>query len=266
MEFMAYEKDDRYQQMLEALTQTGSRQIRPVQGEPQNERQTYLRADPVYLDDYLRELGPLAREAYVIGKAVSDGLPIIVDLNRSNARVIHIMSDDWLRMGRFVKALAHGLDVQFQPLSENAEVTYAIITHYPLEWENIQKKHSGRIPLISARTETGLGIRAWMEQVIAEWRAKRQTGYFFLPPMIQLAGIQNGRELCQYLDRLINTPDPKIRFILTSYGLEYRPSPGFVPVISLSNYPESDFLCPDGRFMVKAGKRWTEFDMLQAKP
>ena len=125
----------------------------------------FILAPAVYFEDYYRELKAknFPDDRMLIGR-VEDGLPLQINLNNPiRGRVLHIMSDSWLRTRDFVFAIAHGIDVQYRPFANTADpavppkVTYAVVNHHSLDWEWMeeQRERGGRIPLISAVKEPG---------------------------------------------------------------------------------------------------------------
>ena len=182
-----------YQNMLEELAKS-----KPHIDYRDKEREKYshipgemfLLAPAVHFEDYYSELKAknFPDDRMLIGR-VEDGLPLQINLNNPiRGRVLHIMSDSWLRTRDFVFSIARGIDVQYKPFAKPTDpavtprVTYAVVNYWPLDWEWMeeQKGHGGRIPLISAVKEPGQVVKSFVENLIAGWKSKKQTGIFFL--------------------------------------------------------------------------------------
>ena len=100
--------------------------------------------------------------AFLIGKVVDDGQPLIVNLKSDKYRVVSFTSCQMIGHAwkDFVKALAYGIEEQFKPFSAGAKVSYAVITYYAMEWADTAKAETaGRIPLISTGTERGPAVQ-----------------------------------------------------------------------------------------------------------
>jgi hypothetical protein len=258
-----------YLEMLDTLAQRKQKAEDEQPKKPQPELEIYLKAPDVYLEDCLHDWGPLPPHTLAIGKVLKDGHPLLIDLNSAAlGRVLHIMSDDWTRMEVFVKALVHGINVQCHPFDAAARVTYAMVNQFsPVDWEFEYRGRSAPMPMISAKTKNGAAIETFIQEQIAQWKSKHQTGFFFLPALDQLSKVAGGTSLLQYITSLISAPDRDVRFVLTtSFVTDYKPLPSVTQLVTIGNDYGSQFVMRDGRFLVKARDLWLEFDILQPKP
>jgi hypothetical protein len=262
---MQTQTDARHSQMLEALAEN-RRKFEPRRDDPALPAEMYLAAPRICLSHYMKGLEQLPGNSFLIGRVVEDGQPLILNLNSmNNGRILHIMSDDATRMKDFTDALAFGIGEQFHPFRDpGAKVSFAVITPFAIDWQDQQSWFSGQIPLISTHSEKGPAVKSFLEKMIAEWKSKNKTGFFFIGDLQDLAKIPDSRDLNNYLDHLLNTPDKNVRFVLTSRMVDYAPPPGVIPLIGYGIDYSHDFYVRDGRFKVKLANLWKEFDILRA--
>ncbi|GAB4504375.1 MAG: hypothetical protein Fur0043_13690 [Anaerolineales bacterium] len=106
---------------LEALTE-----LRP---EIETARTLPLASAPS-LSDSLAELGPLPREALLLGLA-SDGLPVLLNLHDPHAGPLLVVADAGAGKTAFLQLIAVAAAEMHPP----EEVQFGVITNYPDEWE-----------------------------------------------------------------------------------------------------------------------------------
>jgi len=110
--------------MLEALAELqpeieAAQQAKPVPAAPS-------------LDDSLSELGPLPREALLLGLA-SDGLPVLLNLHDPHPGPLLIAADP----GTGKTALLHLIAQAAADMHSPGDVQFGVITNYPDEWSHL---------------------------------------------------------------------------------------------------------------------------------
>jgi len=84
------------------------------------------------LADSLAELGPLPREALLLGLA-SDGLPVLLNLHTSQPGPLLISADPGAGKTALLQTIAQASTEMHTP----AEVQFGVITNYPDEWGHL---------------------------------------------------------------------------------------------------------------------------------
>ena len=110
--------------MLEALTELqpeieAAAQVKPVPAVPS-------------LADALSELGPLPREALLLGLA-SDGLPVLLNLHDPHPGPLLIAADPGAGKTALLQLIAYAATEMHSP----ADVQFGVITNYPNEWKHL---------------------------------------------------------------------------------------------------------------------------------
>jgi hypothetical protein len=109
--------------MLEALTELQP-EIEAAQARP-------LPAAPS-LADSLSELGPLPREALLLGLA-SDGLPVLLNLNDPHPGPLLLAADPGAGKTALLGVIAQAAAEMHAP----GDVQFAVVSNYPDEWEHL---------------------------------------------------------------------------------------------------------------------------------
>jgi len=89
------------------------------------------RPTPPSLGDSLSELGPLPREALLLGLA-SDGLPVLLNLHDPHPGPLLIAADPGSGKTALLQMIAHASTEMHSP----SEVQFGVVTHYPDEWHH----------------------------------------------------------------------------------------------------------------------------------
>ncbi|MFZ5910837.1 MAG: hypothetical protein ACOYYU_12555 [Chloroflexota bacterium] len=112
-----------FSMMLEALTELQP-EIEAAQSQP-------LAAAPS-LADSLAELGPLPREALLLGLA-SDGLPVLLNLHDPHPGPLLVAADPGAGKTALLQLIAGAAAEMYAP----GEVQFGVITNYPDEWGHL---------------------------------------------------------------------------------------------------------------------------------
>ncbi|GAB4418986.1 MAG: hypothetical protein Kow002_06280 [Anaerolineales bacterium] len=111
--------------MLEALAE--------LQPEIEEARQTKPIPAPPSLADSLAELGPLPREAMLLGLA-SDGLPVLLNLHDPHPGPLLITADPGAGKTALLQLIAQAVADMHQPES----VQFGVVSNYPDEWGHLE--------------------------------------------------------------------------------------------------------------------------------
>ena len=84
------------------------------------------------LMDSLSELGPLPREALLLGLA-SDGLPVLLNLHDPHPGPLLVAADPGTGKTALLQLVAQAVTVMHSP----GDVQFGVITNYPDEWEHL---------------------------------------------------------------------------------------------------------------------------------
>ncbi len=93
--------------------------------------QTIPLASAPSLADSLAELGPLPREALLLGLA-SDGLPVLLNLHDPQAGPLLVVADPGAGKTALLQLIARAAAEMHTP----SEVQFGVITNYPDEWDD----------------------------------------------------------------------------------------------------------------------------------
>ena len=109
--------------MLEALTELQP-EIEAAQAKPMSTTPS--------LADSLSELGPLPREALLLGLA-SDGLPVLLNLHASQPGPLLVVADPGTGKTALLQMIAQAATEMHTP----GDVQYGVISNHPDEWEHL---------------------------------------------------------------------------------------------------------------------------------
>ena len=112
--------------MLEALTE--------LQPEIDAAQQSALMPAAPSLADSLSELGPLPREALLLGLA-SDGLPVLLNLHDPHPGPVLIFGDPGTGKTSLLQMIAQAATEMHTP----PDVQFGVITNHPDEWEHLRE-------------------------------------------------------------------------------------------------------------------------------
>jgi len=122
--------------MLEALAELqpeikAAQQAKPV---PRSGREPAgaIRPAAPSLADSLSELGPLPREALLLGLA-SDGLPVLLNLHDPHPGPLLVAADPGAGKTNLLQMIAHASTEMHTP----ADVQFGAVTNYPDEWTHL---------------------------------------------------------------------------------------------------------------------------------
>ena len=94
--------------------------------------QTQLKPDPPSLAVSLSELGPLPREALLLGLA-SDGLPVLLNLHDPHPGPLLVAADPGTGKTNLLQMMAQAA----ADMHAVGDVQFGVITNYPDEWEQL---------------------------------------------------------------------------------------------------------------------------------
>ena len=121
--------------MLEALTELQpeieAARARPAPRSGREPDRTIRPAAPSLLDS-LSELGPLPREALLLGLA-SDGLPVLLNLHDPHPGPLLITADPGAGKTALLQLIAQAASEMHTP----GEVQFGVVTNYPDEWTHL---------------------------------------------------------------------------------------------------------------------------------
>lgn len=111
------------------------------------------------LKDVLHDIGPLPREALLLGVA-SDGLPVLLNLHDPIPGPILVVSDAGAGKTHFLQDIAHVIS----RVHKERDVQYGVVTKYPDEWKGIEETphQVGIFPTYHRKTdEFLLSLASW---------------------------------------------------------------------------------------------------------
>lgn len=117
--------------MLEALSELRPEIEAANITQEEIEQKEILPAAPT-LDEALSELGPIPREALLLGLA-SDGLPVLLNLHNPHPGPLLVVADPGAGKTAFLQLLAQAMAEVHTP----ADIKFGVVTNYPDEWEHL---------------------------------------------------------------------------------------------------------------------------------